>query len=62
VLVALYAARFDAMTCAILGPLSLGLVIGTVYGRFHYAVDAIAGTALAFVMFGIAPHLYRLLS
>lgn len=33
-----------------LGPLYAGLVFATVYGRFHYALDVLAGWALAFVV------------
>jgi membrane-associated phospholipid phosphatase len=32
---------------AVLVPLSVLLALGTVYGRFHYAVDALAGVAVA---------------
>ena len=62
VIVLLYAMRFDTLVFIILCPFCVGLVIGTVYGRFHYAVDAIAGTVLAGVIFGVASTLYRLLS
>jgi hypothetical protein len=33
-------------------PLYLGLVFATVYGRFHYAVDVLAGWALALAIVG----------
>ena len=62
VIVVLYAARYDPVAFAIICPFSVGLVLGTVYGRFHYALDAIVGTILAIAIFGVAPHLYRLLS
>lgn len=61
VIVVLYAARYAPVTFTILCPFGVGLVLGTVYGRFHYALDAIVGTVLAVVIFGAAPHLYRLL-
>ncbi len=61
VIVVLYAARYHPIAFSILGPFSAGLVLGTVYGRFHYALDAIAGTVLAVVVFGVAPHFYRVL-
>lgn len=35
------------------------LTLGTVYGRFHYAVDALAGLAVAFAAWGAAPRLHR---
>ena len=61
VIVVLYAARYDPLTFTIMCPFGVGLVIGTVYGRMHYVVDAILGTVLAVVIFGAAPYLYRLL-
>ena len=61
VIVVLYAARYDPFAFAIMCPFGVGLVIGTVYARMHYAVDAILGTVLAAAVFGAAPHLYRLL-
>ena len=59
VIVVLYAARYDPVAFAIMCPFGVGLVIGTVYARMHYAVDAILGTVLAVVVFGAAPYLYR---
>ena len=59
VIVVLYAARYDPVAFAIMCPFGVGLVIGTVYARLHYAVDAILGTVLAIVVFGTAPDLYR---
>ena len=61
VIVVLYAARYDPLAFAIMCPFGVGLVVATVYARMHYAVDAILGTALAIVVFGTAPYLYRLL-
>ena len=61
VIVVLYAARYDPVAFAIMCPFGVGLIVGTVYGRFHYALDAILGTVLGVVIFGAAPHLYRLL-
>ena len=61
VIVVLYAARYHPVAFAIMCPFGVGLVIATVYGRFHYALDAIAGTVLAIAIFGAAPYLYRLL-
>lgn len=61
VIVILYAALYHPVTFALLCPFGVGLVVGTVYGRFHYALDAIIGTVLAVAVFSAAPHLYRLL-
>ena len=35
-----------------LAPIVAGLIVATVYGRFHYVVDALAGLAFATVLFG----------
>jgi membrane-associated phospholipid phosphatase len=39
-------------------PVASGLVISTVYCRYHYAVDVIAGTLLAFVTVPIGDWVY----
>lgn len=44
-----------------LGVPALGLALGTVYGQFHYAIDAIAGAALAVVVLLTADALRRAL-
>ncbi len=44
-----------------LGLIAVGLAFGTVYGQFHYGVDALAGAALATVLVAAAPRLRRLL-
>ena len=59
VIVVLYAARYHPTAFTVLCPFGVGLVVGTVYGRIHYAVDTIVGTVLAVIIFGVAPHLYR---
>lgn len=61
VIVVLYAAHYHPIAFTILCPFGVGLIVGTIYGRFHYALDAILGTILGVVVFGVAPHLYRLL-
>ena len=61
VIVVLYAAHYHPVAFAILCPFGVGLVVATVYARMHYAVDAIAGTIFAGVVFVAAPYLYRLL-
>lgn len=42
-------------------PLVVGLVVGTVYGRFHYAIDAAAGVATGLLGFLSAPRVRTLL-
>jgi len=57
-----YAAWRDARRLAlVLAPVALLLAVGTVYGQFHYAVDAIAGALLALLLMAAADPLRRLL-
>lgn len=53
VIVLLCACRYDSTAFLILLPMCTGLTLGTVYGRFHYAIDALAGGVLASIVFGI---------
>jgi len=51
-------ARRDAPWLAVgLAPVAVGLAAGTVYGQFHYAVDAVAGAAVALLCFLLADPL-----
>jgi membrane-associated phospholipid phosphatase len=43
-------------------PVVTGLIISTVYLRYHYAIDVIAGVALTGLTIALAPGLRRLLS
>lgn len=61
-IVLLCSARYDLTSFLILFPFCTGLIIGTVYGRFHYAIDAIAGTLLGILMFALYPIGYQWLS
>ena len=36
-----------------------GLLIGTVYLRYHYGVDVLAGALIAGVVIGLAPRWHR---
>jgi membrane-associated phospholipid phosphatase len=48
----------DARRLALgLAPVALGLALGTVYGQFHYGVDALAGAVVAVAAFLIADPL-----
>lgn len=51
VIVLLCAFRYDTTAFLILLPMCLGLTLGTVYGRFHYAIDALIGAILAGIIF-----------
>ena len=53
VIVLLCAFRYDTTAFLILLPMCLGLTLGTVYGRFHYALDALVGAILAGIIFVI---------
>ena len=60
--VMVYAAWRDARRLAlVLAPVAVGLALGTVYGQFHYAVDALAGAALAVALMAAADPLRRAL-
>jgi len=41
----------------LLAPVALGLAAGTVYGQFHYVLDAAAGAAVALLCFAVADPL-----
>lgn len=59
----LAAGREDRRWLWALGPAAFLLAFSTVYGRFHYAVDAVAGALVAFVIvYIIAPPLFRAFS
>lgn len=48
--------------CLVLTPLVAGLILSTVYLRYHYVVDVFAGAALTGLTIVLAPGLRRLLS
>ena len=61
--VAVYAAwRYERRLALALAPVALGLALGTVYGQFHYAVDAVAGALLAVVLMAAGDPLIRALA
>jgi hypothetical protein len=51
--------RCDRFVWWLMLPLVVGLTIGTVYGRFHYGIDAASGIVAAVVLYGIAQYLSR---
>lgn len=59
VAVTLAAWRWDRTAAKGFWPICLGLCLGTVYGRFHYAVDALAGALLAWLWLRYGPRLYQ---
>ena len=52
--------RYEKTIFAIFFPIICGLVLSTVYLRYHYVIDLIAGITLAIGCILIAPHLYRM--
>ena len=46
--------RHQSRLAVLLSPFVLGLIVATVYGRFHYLLDALAGLALALTVVAIA--------
>ena len=61
-LVLYYARRFHRRTFWLLLPVGSALIFSTVYLRYHYIIDVIAGAATAVIVILIARPLYRLLS
>ena len=53
VVVILVAWRHQRRAAILLAPIVLGVIVATVYGRFHYALDAIAGIGLALAVVGL---------
>ena len=59
---AVWALWRDARRLALLvAPVALGLAIGTVYGQFHYAIDAVVGAVLGVALCAAADPLRRAL-
>jgi membrane-associated phospholipid phosphatase len=58
VVVSLVAWRHQRRLAYLLVPIAVSVMIATVYGRFHYALDSLAGAALAIAVVGA----YRYLS
>jgi membrane-associated phospholipid phosphatase len=61
-LVLYYARRFHRPTFWWMLPIGTALILSTVYLRYHYVVDVIAGAAAAILVILIAKPLYRLLN
>jgi membrane-associated phospholipid phosphatase len=53
VVVSLVAWRHQRGLAYVLVPITVGVAIATVYGRFHYALDALAGAALAVAILAV---------
>ncbi len=53
--------RFDRRLAGFMGVLAGGIFVGTVYGGFHYAVDAVAGLILGVPLALLGPHIHSFL-
>jgi membrane-associated phospholipid phosphatase len=62
VVASLCALRFQRPVGLVVAACTLGLALGTVYGGFHYAVDALAGGIVGLASWGVASTLCRALS
>jgi len=60
VLMVLYLAyRYEKFLFYVFFPIICGLILSTVYLRYHYVIDLFAGVAFAIASLIIAPRLYR---
>jgi membrane-associated phospholipid phosphatase len=60
VLMVLYLAyRYEKILSYVFFPIICGLILSTVYLRYHYVIDLLAGVAFAIASLIIAPRLYR---
>jgi membrane-associated phospholipid phosphatase len=63
VVVAILAWRFAPRGLAMaITVISSGIVLATVYGGFHYAIDAVAGLVIGLAMGNLGPRLHGWLS
>jgi len=51
--------RYQRLLFYVFFPIICGLVLSTVYLRYHYVIDVFAGAAFAIVCLVVAPRLYR---
>jgi membrane-associated phospholipid phosphatase len=54
-----FAWRFSRVAFAIYLPIALGLYVSTIYLRMHYAIDVVAGFAVAAIAVAVGPRLER---
>jgi len=54
------ARRYERVIFYLFLPVVSGLILSTVYLRYHYVIDLMAGTALAIACVLIGPRLYRM--
>jgi membrane-associated phospholipid phosphatase len=61
-LIMFYARRHAPRYFLVLTVIGTGLILSTVYLRYHYVIDVIAGILLAIAVWYSAPYLYRKIS
>jgi len=61
VVILLFAFKYQKKLYNTFFPLVIFLIIGTVYGRFHYAIDSITGAVLGVFLFHFSRILYNFL-
>jgi membrane-associated phospholipid phosphatase len=54
-----YARRFHRRTYRVFLPLGIAIIVSTVYLRYHYVVDVVAGGLLALAIIVSAPRIFR---
>jgi membrane-associated phospholipid phosphatase len=54
--------RYDRVVCLVTLPFVVGLTISTVYGRFHYGIDAASGVLAAVVLVVVANAVHHWLA
>ena len=59
VVVSLVAWRHQRRLAYLIVPITVGVMVATVYGRFHYALDSLVGAALAIAVVGAYRYLPR---
>ncbi len=55
----LFLGKYHRPAFAVVFPLVFTFYLATVYGRYHYISDTIAGILLAVFMVSVVPRLYR---
>ena len=55
----MYARKYTKRYYKLLLVVGTSLIISTVYLRYHYVIDVIAGIILAVAIYYIAPYLYQ---
>lgn len=61
-LVLYYSRRFHRKTFWWFLPFGIGIIVSTVYLRYHYVIDFVAGALLALLVIAVAEPIYRALS